>query len=63
MIRRGDPKSLSDMLNSLSERVRTLEDTSSRRVLPAGFTWTVNETGGLVVVRDSDGATQVVLNG
>jgi len=60
--RRNDPNNLKDVLNKLDERVRKLEDTASRRVLPAGYTFAVNTNGDLVVIRDADGQTEVIIS-
>jgi hypothetical protein len=59
MYRSGE-RDLEGVLNNLSERLESLENAASRRLLPPGYIWTI--TGGqLVVKRESDGQEQVVL--
>lgn len=62
MYRRGEPRDLPAVLNEILDRIRALEDTASRRVLPAGYFWRIDGSGNLVIVRDSDDQTQAVFN-
>lgn len=53
--RRREVRTAADAVSVLAERVRTLEDTVSRRCLPPGYEFDV--TGGvLVIIRLSDDA-------
>lgn len=53
---------MSGIINGLVARIRTLEDTASRRVLPPGYKWTHDDAGNLVIERDSDGTQTVIVN-
>jgi hypothetical protein len=57
--RRGDRRNLPEILNEIFNRLRKVEETASRRALPAGYFWTVN-AGQLVIERESDGTQQVI---
>lgn len=47
------------LLNDAFARIRVLEDVQRRRTLPAPYEFKV-ESGSLVIVRTTDGATQVM---
>jgi len=62
MFRRGEPRDIARILSRLIDRVERLENIASRRSLPAGFTWIAEDDGSLIVRRDSDGVTAVVIS-
>lgn len=53
---------MAGVINGLVARIRTLEDTASRRVLPPGYKWAHDEAGSLVIVREEDDSVTVVVN-
>lgn len=61
MLRKGEPTQ-ADILQDLANRVKVLEDSASRRMLPPGFNF-VYDTGlnQLLVLRLSDNATVVIM--
>lgn len=61
MYRSGDNRSDTELFNDIFVRLRKLEDAVTRRCLPVGYSFLVNSSGDLVVVRDSDGTTSTVI--
>lgn len=48
------------VLQSILDRLDTISVVISRRCLPPGYEFEFNGSGELIVVRTSDGATQVI---
>lgn len=59
--RRFEVRTAADAVANLAERVRRIEDTISERVLPPGFVVSFDSNNDLVITRQSDGATIVLV--
>ena len=59
-VRKPEVRSSSDAIGGLADRIRTLEDTVSRRCLPPGYEFGTLPNGDLEIVRTSDNAVVIV---
>jgi hypothetical protein len=51
------------VVEDIHDRLRRLEDTVSRQVLPKGYIFKTNDAGDLLIERSSDLTTVVVFSG
>lgn len=58
--RRPEIRTESDAISELARRVRTLEDTVARRVLPPGYEFGFDSSGDIFIRRVADGLTDTI---
>lgn len=59
-VRRPPLDNYGTAFENMNDRIRRLEDTSARRVLPPGYEFEI-AAGNLVITRISDGATATLV--